>query len=416
MRVALGTLGCKLNQAETERLTRELLETGHVIVDPEGVADVYILNTCTVTRTADAKCRAWLKKAHRGNPEARLVITGCYAQRMPEELAQMEGVCVVAGNEQKPGLLSLLRTACIPSPQAPEPLISPPQRTRSFVKIQDGCDRDCSYCIVPHVRGREKSRPADDIIGEVNSRTGEGYREVVLTGTEVGAYGGGVDLQGLLLRVLGETEISRVRLSSLQPQEVTPEVLKVWHDERMCPHFHLCLQSGSDNVLRRMKRRYSAAAFGRVVRMIRDAVPDASITTDIIVGFPGETETEFAESLDFCRETGFARINVFPYSSRPGTAADVMSGQVTAAVKRERSQKMLAMGQESGDAFLRQFIGRTMPVLWERSKMDGNWSGLTGNFIKVYAKSEEDIWNRVTPSKLMGLKRGGMWGERGDFT
>ncbi|MDO8578442.1 MAG: radical SAM protein, partial [Dehalococcoidales bacterium] len=231
MRVALGTLGCKLNQAETEWLTRELLEAGHFVVDIEAAADVYILNTCTVTRTADAKCRAWLRQAYRSNPEARLVITGCYAQRMPEELAGMEGVSVVAGNDQKPDLLSLLRAADIQSVSASENVVSPPRRTRSFIKIQDGCERACTYCIVPLVRGREKSRPADDIIGEVNSRAAEGYREVVLTGTEIGAYRGEVELPGLLERVLAETGISRLRLSSLQPQEVTPELIKVWQDE-----------------------------------------------------------------------------------------------------------------------------------------------------------------------------------------
>lgn len=416
MKVALGTLGCKLNQAETERLTRELHEAGHVVVDPRDAADVYILNSCTVTRTADAKCRAWLKQAHRGNPEARLVITGCYAQRMPEELARIEGVCVVAGSDRKADLLSSLRAAGISSAPGPENVISLPRRTRSFIKIQDGCDRACAYCIVPLVRGREKSRPADEIIGEVISRAEDGYREVVLTGTEVGTYRGQVDLHGLLKWILAETGITRVRLSSLQPQEVTPELLSVWQDQRMCPHFHLCLQSGSDSVLRRMKRGYSTADFGHVVRMIRGAVPDASITTDVMVGFPGESEAEFVESLDFCRRTGFARIHVFSYSPRPGTDAGVMSGQVAAGEKKERGQKMLDLARESADAFLRQFIGRTMTVLWERSKADGSCSGLTGNYIKVFTKSDEDLWNTVSPAKLIRLTGGGMWGGRGDLT
>ncbi len=402
-------MGCKLNQAETERLTRELLEAGHVVVDPQAGADVYILNTCTVTRAADAKCRAWLKQAHRGNPEARLVITGCYAQRVPEELARMEGVCVVAGNAQKPDLLTLLRGAADISPAlAGENAISTLRRTRSFIKIQDGCDRACAYCIVPQVRGREKSRPADEIIGEVISRAAEGYREVILTGTEVGAYRGEAGLPGLLQRLLAETEISRVRLSSLQPQEVTPELLNLWHDERMCAHFHLCLQSGSDNVLRRMKRGYSTAEFGRAVRIIRESVPDVSITTDIIVGFPGESETEFDESLDFCRGVGFARIHVFAFSLRPGTDAGVMAGQVAARVVKERSRKMLVLARDRADAFRRQFIGRSMMVLWEHAKADGTWSGLTGNYIKVFSESNTDLWNQMTSVKLICLKGGGM--------
>ncbi len=412
MRVSLGTLGCKLNQAETESLRRELAAAGHVVVGPESPTDVYILNTCTVTQTADAKCRAWLRQAHRNNPEARIIVTGCYAQRKPDVLGQMEGVIAVAGNGEKPGLLSLLKTPARDSDKTSKCSTAP--RTRSFIKVQDGCSGSCSYCIVPAVRGREKSLPAGLIIDEVKARAAEGYREVVITGTEVGAYRSEGGLGDLLERILSETGISRLRLSSLQPQEVTSGLLKLWRDQRLCPHFHLCLQSGSGRVLRDMRRKYSPDGFRKAVSLIRDSVPDVAVTTDVIVGFPGESDEDFEQSLEFCREMEFARIHVFTYSARLGTEACRMAGEVAASKKRARSNQMLALGRESSSIFRRRFIGRSLPVLWEAAKADGTWSGLTGNYIKVFGKSGTDITNQVLPVNLTRLKGEGMWAE-GDY-
>lgn len=406
MKVALDTLGCKLNQAETERLARQLLEAGHCLVSPAIEADVYILNTCTVTHTADSKSRRRLWRAHRRNPEARLLVTGCYAQRKPEELSRIEGVSLVVDNNEKPRLVQLLEdSGCVGNQNSADsrlPVSIKLGRTRAFIKVQDGCSRFCAYCIVPLVRGEEKSQPADHIVAEVKRRVGEGYQEVVLTGTEIGDYQDGLNLKGLLERVLAETGVPRLRLSSLQPQEISPGLLELWRDDCLCPHFHLSLQSGSDRVLQRMRRGYSTADYSRVVQLMRDMVPDVAITTDIIVGFPGETEEEFAESYDFCRELQFARIHVFPYSPRPGTAASQMSGQVGARVKRERSEKMLALAQASAEKFREQFVGRTMPVLWE-TKAGGVWSGLTGNYLKAYTRSNNDLTNKLLAVRLVEL-------------
>lgn len=411
MKIALGTLGCKLNQAETERLTRELLYAGHIIVDTDASADVFILNTCTVTQTADAKSRRWLRQVHRSNPTAKLIAIGCYAQRVPDELSKIEGVHMTAGSREKDALLPLFGLP--PGSYSGFLAGTGSLRTRSFIKVQDGCSRGCSYCIVPVVRGHEKSQPADSVVNEVKSRVAEGYREIVLTGTEVGAYRADIRLHGLLQRILAETGISRLRLSSLQPLEVTQDLLDVWKDERMCPHFHLCLQSGSGSVLRRMKRAYTTEEFFRAVHMIRKSISDVSVTTDIIVGFPGETDNEFDESVKFCCETGFARIHVFPYSIRPGTEAASMQPQVNSRIKKDRCKKMRDVAKRSADVFMRQFINRTMDVLWETSKPDGTWSGFTGNYIKVFAKSEIALENRLLPAKLLRLKGDGIWAVAG---
>lgn len=404
--IAIESIGCKLNQAEAETLARQFVEAGYRVVSASERADVYVLNTCTVTHVADRKCRQWLRRAHGLNPDAKLVVTGCYAERSAQELAQIEGVSVVAGNEKKSQLLGLLGE----SESLAEGKQNPALRTRSFIKIQDGCNSFCAYCIVPLVRGREKSVPAEQIVAEVKKRVVEGYKEVVLTGTEIGAYSSdGVGLKGLLERVLSETDVMRLRLSSLQPPEIAPELIGLWRDERLCRHFHLSLQSGSDSVLGRMKRRYSVADYKKAVGLIREAMPEAGITTDIIVGFPGETEAEFQESYDFCRRMEFSRIHVFTFSPRPGTEAVRMKPQVSAEVKKQRSQQMLALAEESARKFYNKFLGRTMMVLWEKQS-DGIWSGHTDNYIKVYARSSEDLSNKLQKVKLAEVRGDGVWG------
>jgi len=402
MKVTLDTLGCKLNQAETELLARQLTEAGYEVMPEVDGADAYILNTCTVTHAADAKCRHRLRLAHHRNPRAFVVATGCYAQREPEKVSRIEGVNLVVSNDEKSELPRLLEKAAGPPWQAdsighPSPLL----RTRAFVKIQDGCNSYCAYCVVPLVRGREKSLPASQVVAEVSQRVSDGYKEVVLTGTKIGSYqDNGTNLRNLLERILRETNIPRLRLSSLQPQEITLELIGLWHDERLCPHFHLSLQSGSDAVLRWMKRRYSVSEYQKVVSLIRNLLPDAAITTDIIVGFPGETTEQFQESYEMCRTLEFARIHVFPYSPRPGTEAARMPGRVSENVKWERSQQMLALAKESVRNFKQRFIGQARPVLWERSDSKGVWSGLTDNYIPVQTKSSDELTNRIRPVKI----------------
>ena len=415
-RVALETLGCKLNQAETELLAKQFAEAGYQLVSPADGADVYVLNTCTVTHIADRKARHLLRLAHRRNPSAVLVATGCYAQRAPQELSQIKGISFVVSNDEKSKLLRLLEESSVISNHARDSTISRHSRTRSFIKVQDGCSSFCAYCIVPFVRGSEKSLPIDQIVSEVKHRANEGYKEVVLTGTEIGSYNhNGVNLKGLLERILTGTSVTRLRLSSLQPQEISPELIGLWRDSRLCRHFHLSLQSGSDSVLQRMKRRYSVSDYQRAVSTIRASVPEAAITTDIIVGFPGESDGEFKESYNFCRLMGFARIHVFTYSPRQETQAARMPNQVRDKVKRERSERMLALAKESAQNFRQRFLGRIMSVLWEK-QTNGIWSGLTDNYIKVYTRSNEDLTNKLRLIKLAEIRGDGVWGEENRST
>jgi threonylcarbamoyladenosine tRNA methylthiotransferase MtaB len=263
---------------------------------------------------------------------------------------------------------------------------------------------------VPLVRGREKSVPVDQVVAEVRQKIDDGYKEVVLTGTKIGSYNyGGVNLRGLIERILAETGVTRLRLSSLQPQEISPELIELWRDGRLCRHFHLSLQSGSDGVLNRMRRRYSISDYQRAVSLIRALVPEVALTTDIIVGFPGETEAEFKESYDFCRQMQFARIHVFPYSPRQETEAAHMPHKVSDRVKKERSQKMLALAKKSVQNFSQRFLGKTMTVLWEK-RSNRLWSGHTDNYIKVYTKSSEDLTNKLLPVKLEEVRDDGVWG------
>ena len=402
MRIVLETLGCKLNQAETELLARELAAAGHEVVAGGESADVCIVNTCTVTGTADRKSRQLLRAARRRNPAALVVATGCYAERAAEVVGNTDGVGLVVGNEGKAGLVRLLAEMGY----AAEGTVSVPAaggRTRSLIKIQDGCNSFCAYCVVPLVRETETSLPVAEVIEEIRRREADGYQEVVLTGTKVGTYlHDGTDLAGLLAAILAETNLPRLRLSSLQPPEISDDLLEQWRDQRLCPHFHLSLQSGSDSLLRRMQRGYTTADFERAVARIRERVADVAITTDVITGFPGETDEEFEESRRFCLRMDFARIHVFPYSVRTGTAAASLPGRVSAAVRKRRSDSMLALAEETAASFRARFAGTTRLVLWEQRSADGIWTGLTDNYIRVSTRTNEDLSNRLLDHRLEG--------------
>jgi len=398
--VALETLGCKLNQAESESLARQLAERGCRVVPPSDGAAIYILNTCTVTHIADRKSRHLLRLAQRRNPGAFIIAIGCYAERAPRELAQVTGVDMVLGNEEKARLLDVLEEQGLISTSSA--LLPQMHRTRSLVKVQEGCNQFCSYCIVPLVRGRERSLPLDEAVAEVRARVERGYREVVLTGTQIGSYRNSPEL--LIQRILIETGIERLRLSSLQPREITAGLLSLWQDssKRLCRHLHLPLQSGSDAVLRRMGRRYLTEDYAQAMARIREAIPDVAITTDVMVGFPGETDEDFAESYHFCQQMAFANIHVFPYSERPCTPATLMPEKIDEPVKKERSKRMLKLARESARRFEEQFLGRTMMVLWEREVYDGVWVGLTDNYIRVVAQSKKPLKNWLIPARLGG--------------
>ena len=408
--VAIETHGCKLNQADSGVLASELTQAGFRLVGEDEPADVYLVNTCTVTHIADRKARQALRAARRRNPNATVVATGCYAQRSAEALQALAEVDLVVGNSGKAGLVRQLIqwrqqvTGPCTLGTAPQRADTRIGRTRAMVKIQEGCDQVCAYCIVPKVRGRERSIPPEEIVRRINEHLALGYKEVVLTGTQLGSYGfdlPGASLTRLLERILAETDVTRLRVSSLQPQEIDAGLLRLWSDSRLCPHFHLALQSGSDEVLKRMRRRYTAAQYVERVEMIREAVADVSITTDVIAGFPGEDEAQFEETYALCEGVGFAAMHVFPYSARPGTSAAHFAGMVGPDTKTRRVRAMLSLSRRHFTAFRDRFVGATRPVLWEEPRGESLWTGLTDNYIRVQGESARPLANEVTPARLV---------------
>ena len=425
--VAIRTQGCKLNQADSDMLARRFAAAGYRLVQSPAKADVFVLNTCTVTSTADSKARQALRAAARANPHALIVATGCYAQRSRDELSQVEGVSLVVGNTEKaelPAMVTALleqrNTGANSHPRVSSALdysVQPAaniRRNRSMVKIQEGCDQVCAYCIVPKVRGRERSIPPESLVEQINQRVAEGCLEVVLTGTQLGTYGfdiPGATLTRLLERILAETAVPRLRVSSLQPQEINPRLLELWQDPRLCRHFHIPLQSGSDRILEMMRRRYTTGLFAEKVDLVRNTVPGSGVTADLIAGFPGETEAEFQESLAFATSMAFSDMHIFPYSPRPGTSAVYLSGPVSQPVKKARTAQLLAMAKEGFEAFRSYQLGQTHPVLWESStRQDGGlkWRGLTGNYIRVYTHSRNNLGNTITPARFEELTGDGV--------
>ena len=414
MKVAIHTLGCKLNQAESELLARQFAEAGYTIVSGDA-ADIHVLNTCTVTHIADRKSRHVVRLWRKRNPQALIVATGCYAERAPQELAQV-GASLIIGNEEKMHLLDFMKVepATVARCSAGKLVKDDVSRVRSFIKIQDGCNDSCAYCIVPQVRGSEHCPTVADVVNQVKARVSAGYKEVVFTGTKIGDYRQkGVNLKELVEQVLAVTGVERLHLSSLQPQDISTDLLSLWQDPRLCRHFHLALQSGSDSVLRRMRRHYSVDDYRQAVSLIRKTVPDVAITTDIMVGFPGESIEEFEESYRFCKEIDFANIHVFSYSPRPGTLAARMPEQVSDKLKKERSQRMLQLAKDSARRFCQRFLGRDLMVLWENEVATGSgiYSGFSDNYIRVFTESSETLANQFRSVYLVRLHNHGIWGD-----
>jgi threonylcarbamoyladenosine tRNA methylthiotransferase MtaB len=423
--VAILTLGCKLNQADSQALARELLSHGCRVVQRPAPADVYIINSCSVTHVADRKSRHLVRLARRLSPDATIVLAGCYAASGQADLAERIGADLVVKNGDKESLARELLRRLDGSARHRESLPLDGLRTRAFVKIQEGCNEVCSFCVVPRTRGRERSVPIERVVAEVLARQAEGAQEVVLTGTQLGNYGRDLGISGgpapLLAALLSNTTVPRLRLSSLQAQDIHPDLLRLWDDPRLCRHFHLPLQSGSDHVLAAMRRRYSARRFLEAASLIRERVPDVAITTDVMVGFPGETEDDFEATYRLCQEVGFAAIHVFPYSHRPGTAAALLREQVPPADKRDRRERMLALARTAADAFRARFQGRTLAVLWEEARLRRGrtlWQGLTDNYLRVYTDAEIscpagglDLTNRLLPALLGEATGDGLRGE-----
>ncbi|MBQ7303073.1 MAG: tRNA (N(6)-L-threonylcarbamoyladenosine(37)-C(2))-methylthiotransferase MtaB [Clostridia bacterium] len=399
MRAQFYTLGCKVNQYETEAMKYTLakagFETGPYILG-EAVGDsVVIVNSCTVTAESDRKLRQLLRRCRRENPACTLVVTGCMPQAFPEKAAELTEADVVLGNARRSELLPRIQAALAEKRRQVavtdhtadyEPLFITTfeEHTRAFVKIQDGCNRFCSYCIIPYARGRVRSRPLDDLKRELEALAQNGYREVVLVGINLTAYGQdiGLSLCDAVETACAVEDIARVRLGSLEPDMLTSDVIaRLATQKKLCPQFHVALQSGCDETLKRMRRRYDTAEYRAVCQNLRAAFPDCALTTDVMVGFAGESDAEFAASLAFVKELGFAKVHTFAYSRRDGTPAAKMQGQVTAAEKSRRSREMIAVADKTAAAYAASWVGRETTVLAETPQPDGTTVGYTPAYL-----------------------------------
>ena len=428
MKAAFMTLGCKVNQFETETMEGLFRARGYDVVPFEETADVYVINTCSVTHLSDRKSRQLIRRAARMNPSACIAVTGCYAQVAPEEIRAIEGVRVVIGTKERARIVDYVEASLrggtdvagaitdIMQARVFEdiPLHSAPHRTRAFLKIEDGCQNFCTFCIIPYARGPVKSRALSALAREMNHLVEAGFHEVVLTGIHLGAYG--IDLAerptlaDACRTALAEEKLRRLRLGSLESVELSADLLELMRTEpRFAAHLHLPLQAGSDNVLRAMNRHYDTAAFAQLIADVRAAVPGVAISTDIIVGFPGETEEDFAVGMDFVRRMGFARMHVFPYSARRGTPAARRTDQVPPAVRKERAARMQLLAEELAEAYHRTALGSVTEVLFETTE-NGVTDGLTETYIRVYTDARVTRGEPV-PMRLTHLYRDGVWGE-----
>ncbi len=391
MRVFFTNLGCKLNQAELEALARRFVAAGHTISPSLSDADLHVVNSCTVTHMAARDSRKVARRGRRLNPALKTVLTGCYVASEPTEAARLAGVDLIVANHEKERLLEHVHRAFpetrrfgSSSSQIEVPYV-PLEfgNSRALVKIEDGCNMRCSFCIIPSTRGAQRSRSADEVVAEVRALDRGGFQEVVITGVQISAYRSGeTRLADLVERLLAETEVPRLRLTSIAPWQFDRRLLDHFASERLCRHVHLSLQSGCTETLARMRRPYSARDFAHLTAEIRAAVPGVAITTDVIVGFPGESEREFERSVRFAEEMRFARIHAFPYSERPGTEAATLPDQIPHPVKRERMERMLAVAERSQSDFWTSQRGERVQVLWEQAR-NQRWLGTTDNYIRV---------------------------------
>lgn len=416
MNVQLKTLGCRLNEAELETWAQAFQQAGHRITAQAGSAQLVVINTCAVTHDAVRKSRSLIRRVHRDNPAAKLVVSGCYATLRSEEAADLLGVDLVVDNRNKNRLvetaLAQLDLAAMPALAAEPGEVSlfSRGRQRAFIKIQDGCRYRCTFCIVTIARGEEISRDSTSIIDEVNFLASRGIQEIVLTGVHLGGYGSdtGSDLAGLLQMILRETDMPRIRLGSLEPWELSDDFFALFANPRLMPHLHLPLQSGSDAVLRRMARRCKTADFAAIARTLKGQNPNFNITSDIIVGFPGETEQEWQESLAFIGGMAFGDLHIFTYSPREGTKAASLPGQISGDAKRQRSRSLHELAQKMKLDFYKSQIGATVPVLWEGHTEPGpgnsKWVfGYAPNYLRVGALVPEaaELENRILEASLI---------------
>ena len=419
--VAFCTLGCKVNQYETNAMIEKFMKKGYEIKQFHEKADIYIINTCTVTNIADRKSRQMLRRVKEINPKAIVVACGCYAQVAKDELAKIEEIDLVYGTNEKNKIVEYIEE--FQKGKSPKQVVTDvmyqkefldfgptdyTEKTRAVIKVQDGCDRFCSYCIIPYARGHVRSRSIQSVKKEVEEIAKKGIKEVVITGIHVASYGKdlkeNVALIDLLEAIHNIEGIQRIRLGSLEPTLITKEfVERLTKLEKICDHFHLSLQSGCDATLKRMNRRYTTEEFKKVVNLLRKAYPQVSLTTDIIVGFPGETKEEFKETYSFLKEINFYQMHIFKYSQRKGTKAASMENQIDGNIKEERSQKLIELSNKNEYSYNKEYIGKNVEVLIEEEK-NGYYLGHTKNYILAHIKSDKNIENSIINAKCEEAK------------
>ena len=425
-KVAFYTLGCKVNQYETEAMLEMFKEDGYEQVDSEEYADVYVINTCTVTHMSDRKSRQYIRRMKKKNPNAIIAVVGCYSQVSPEEILEIDEVNLVMGTNERRTIVDEIKKLEIVEGEKKASTVDDIMkvrafeeieisqsngRTRAFMKIQDGCDRFCTYCIIPYARGgKVRSRDMESIINEAKTLAENGYEEVVLTGIHVASYGKDIkDEKVTLLDVIKKINeidgIKRIRTSSVEPILFTDEfVNEVSKMEKVMPHYHLSLQSGCDETLKRMNRRYTTAEYKEIVDKLRREIPDVAITTDVIVGFPGETEEEFEQTYNFLKDIELSQMHIFKYSPRKGTKAADMDNQVNPQVKHERSEKLLQLNKDNFKKFASRMLNKEFDVLFEQSIGDNKYEGLTPNYLKTIIESDEDITGKILKVKITEVK------------
>lgn len=431
MKVAITTLGCRVNVYESEAMLEKFVREGYEVVPFDEFSDVYVINTCTVTSMGDKKSRQLIRRAKRENPNAIVAVVGCYSQIASDEIKNIEGVNVILGTRNKGDIVYWVNRSIDENSQVVKvgdvlknrvfeqlKIDDYADKTRAFLKIQDGCNRFCSYCLIPYARGAVCSKPIDVALGEIRELSEHGFKEIILSGIHTASYG--VDLEGNvnLITLLEEIEnirgIERVRIGSIDPTFFTKEVIKkVATFKKMCPHFHLSLQSGCDETLNRMNRKYTAEEYRICVENLRNYMKDVSITTDVIVGFPGETEEEFEKTYNFLRDIKLSKMHVFKYSPRKGTKAAEMNDAVVPEIKEERSKRLLDLNKQNEHEFMQKFIGKNAEVLYEQAyKGEEEWyEGYTPNYIRVISKSSGDLSGKIVCTKLLNVNEEMVIGE-----
>ena len=427
MKIAFYTLGCKVNQYETQALEQLVTQRGHSLVPFEEAADAYVINTCTVTAVSDKKSRQVIRRARKAAPDAVIAVCGCYPQTHPDDVEKL-GVDLISGTGDRTGFLDLLERewsdrqpitalddAFSRRTFEPLPAGGLEGRTRAMLKMEDGCVNFCSYCIIPYARGRVRSLPLDDCVRQARELEAAGYREIVLTGIEISSWGQDLEGKPELIEAIeaicqGLSPDTRVRLGSLEPRTITPDFCRrAAALPNLCPHFHLSMQSGCDTVLARMNRKYDSNRYYESVKFLHEVYDRPAVTTDLIVGFPGETEEEFQQTLDFIQKCAFSAMHIFPYSKRPGTPAAKLPGQVLNAVKEERAHRAAQIARTMQDAYLDRWVGETVPVLFEEER-DGLWRGHTTRYCEVTVQSPQPLHNQLRQVRLTGRDGGSLQG------